>query len=74
MSRLPMVTAREAVRALKSSGFVDHHQRGSHLYLWNPEKKLMVSIPMHAGDLDRGLLKLILKQAQLTEEEFRALL
>jgi predicted RNA binding protein YcfA (HicA-like mRNA interferase family) len=29
---------------------------------------------MHAGDLHRGLMKTIIKQAGLTEDEFRDLL
>jgi predicted RNA binding protein YcfA (HicA-like mRNA interferase family) len=74
MSRLPTVKPREAVAALKKAGFLEHHQRGSHLYLWHPAKHRMTSVPMHPGDLHRGLLKAILKQADLSEAEFRELL
>ena len=38
MSRLPSVRPRELVAALERAGFVRHHQKGSHLYLWHPEK------------------------------------
>lgn len=40
MSRLPAVTAREMVRALKRTGFVEHHQKGGHQYLWHPERRI----------------------------------
>ncbi len=74
MSRLPNVTPKQTVAALKRAGFVKHHQKGSHLYLWNGLKHRMTSVPIHPGDLDRSLMKKILKQASLTEEEFRQLL
>jgi len=74
MTRLGSVTAREVVAALKRGGFRDVHQKGSHRYLWHEDKKLLTGVPMHPGDLGRGLVKRIIKQAGLTEEEFRRLL
>jgi predicted RNA binding protein YcfA (HicA-like mRNA interferase family) len=74
MSRLPVVRPRQAVAALKRAGFVEDHQRGSHLFLWHPERSAAVVVPMHARDLKRGTLKGILAQAGLSEEEFRDLL
>lgn len=74
MSRLPNVKPRELVSALKQAGFIEHHQKGSHLYLWHPEKRRMTSVPMHPGDVNRGLVRAIIKQAELTEEEFLELL
>jgi len=74
MSRLPNLTAKELVQALKRAGFVEDGQRGSHLYLWNVEKKLLTTVPMHSGDIKRSLMKRIIKQAGLTEGQFRNLL
>ncbi len=34
MGRMPQITARELVRFLKSQGFVQDRQVGSHLTLW----------------------------------------
>lgn len=34
----------------------------------------MTSVPIHPGDVDRGLLKKIIKQADLSESDFRDLL
>jgi predicted RNA binding protein YcfA (HicA-like mRNA interferase family) len=36
MSKLPVVTARQVVSALKKVGFVERRQRGSHLRMFNP--------------------------------------
>ena len=73
-SRLPAVSAKQVVAALKRAGFRQLHQKGSHLTLWHATKKLLTGVPMHPGDLGRGLVKQIIKQSGLTEDEFRALL
>ncbi|MGA3066236.1 MAG: type II toxin-antitoxin system HicA family toxin [Tepidisphaeraceae bacterium] len=72
--RLPAVTAKDVVAALKRGGFREVHQKGSHLYLWHEEKKLLTGVPMHPGDLGRGLVKKIIKQSGLSQEAFRSLL
>lgn len=74
MSRLPSLTARKVVAALKSGGFVEDHQRGSHLYLWHPERETITSVPMHPGDLPRGTLRAIIQQAGFADDEFIDLL
>ena len=74
MSRLPNVTPRQMINALHRAGFQDERQIGSHFYLFHPTKNLRTGVPMHPGDLDRSLMKRILKQADLTEDEFRKLL
>jgi predicted RNA binding protein YcfA (HicA-like mRNA interferase family) len=72
--RLPTCSAKQVVTALKRAGFAEHAHEGSHLVLKNPETKMRTVVPMHAGDIGRGLLKKIIKQAGLTEDEFRELL
>jgi predicted RNA binding protein YcfA (HicA-like mRNA interferase family) len=74
MSRLPAVKPRQVVAALKRVGFVEHHQKGSHLFLWNPQSRRMTTVPRHSGDLKVGTLKAIIKQADLAEDEFIGLL
>ncbi|MEE8525306.1 MAG: type II toxin-antitoxin system HicA family toxin [Thermoanaerobaculia bacterium] len=74
MSRLPTVKPRRVVRALRRAGFEEHHQRGSHLYLRHPESRRMTSVPMHPGDLPKGTLRAILRQVEITVEEFVELL
>jgi predicted RNA binding protein YcfA (HicA-like mRNA interferase family) len=74
MSRLPTLTAKEVSKALQKAGFQIDHQRGSHLVLWHPVSRKRTTVPMHPGDLRRNLMKEIIKQAGLSEDEFRALL
>jgi len=74
MTRLPILSARKLIQALERAGFVANGQKGSHFYLWHPEKKLTTCVPMHSQDLKRSLVKKILQQADLTEHELRELL
>jgi predicted RNA binding protein YcfA (HicA-like mRNA interferase family) len=72
--RLPNVTASDIVRALERAGFVFQRQKGSHATFRHPETTRTTVVPMHNGDVKRPLLKLILQQAGLAEDEFRDLL
>jgi predicted RNA binding protein YcfA (HicA-like mRNA interferase family) len=71
MSRMPQITARELVAFLKSQGFVEDHQVGSHLVLRHGTSKLCVTVPMHSGcDVGRGLAARILKTAGFSAEDY----
>ena len=72
--RLPMISARKLIQALQRAGFVEDGQKGSHYYMWHPIKKLTTCVPIHGGDLKRGLVRKILEQADLTDEEFLKLI
>jgi predicted RNA binding protein YcfA (HicA-like mRNA interferase family) len=75
MGRLPSCTAHDVDRVLTRQGYIAAHQKGSHRYYKSPHTgKIVTSIPMHSGDLNRSLLKKILRQVGLSEEEFRKLL
>ena len=75
MVRLPSCTAADVDRALRRGGFVVSHQRGSHRYYLSPRTgKVVTAVPMHPGDLARSLLKKIIRDASLSEDEFRDLL
>ena len=74
MSGLPMSTAREVIRALERAGFQVQRQTGSHARLRHTDGKV-VTVPIHASqDIGRGLLRKILRDADLSREEFIACL
>lgn len=69
--RLPRVTGKEVVAALLRLGFSLHHVRGSHHVLRNAVGR-HVTIPVHAGGIiGPGLLRSILEQAAVEEDDFR---
>ncbi|MBI1880531.1 MAG: type II toxin-antitoxin system HicA family toxin [Chloroflexi bacterium] len=72
MPKLLTLKPTEVVRALEQVGFVRVRQRGSHLRL--KRGNLAVTVPMHSGDLPPNVLRSILRQAQITDDEFLALL
>lgn len=49
MPRLPSLTARKVVRALKRAGFVEDRHKGSHLILIQPETRARTVVPVHQG-------------------------
>jgi len=72
--RLPVLSGREVVRALRKIGYERDGQKGSHIILRNtlpPHRRL--SVPNHK-ELDRGTLCGIIRQAGLTIDEFLDLL
>jgi len=74
MSRLPTLQGREVIRALEDAGFRIVRQRGSHVRMTHPDGRV-VTVPVHAGrDIGRGLLRKILRDAEITREAFLELL
>ncbi len=74
MSKLPVVSGREAARALRQLGYELDHQTGSHLILRQihpPHRRL--TVPDHK-ELAKGTLRAIIREAGLTVEEFRRIL
>ena len=74
MSRLPSCTAAQVIRALKRAGFVFDHATGSHQAFRHQRRPGVVVVPFHRGDLKRGTLHGIIKQAGFSVEEFLKLL
>ena len=74
MSKLPVVSGREAVRAFERLGYVVDHQTGSHIILRhrNPPYRRL-TVPDHR-ELAKGTLRSLVREAGLTVEEFGSLL
>ncbi len=71
MPRMPQVTAQDLIRFLKSQGFVEDRQAGSHLTLRHAGRSLSVTVPVHTGcDIGRGLAVRILKDAGFSVDEY----
>ncbi|RYY06056.1 MAG: type II toxin-antitoxin system HicA family toxin [Sphingobacteriaceae bacterium] len=56
---------KELVTLLKKDGLQEKDQKGSHLQLIHPAKSGKVTVPIHGGDIPKGTLNAILKQAGL---------
>ena len=73
MSRLPSLSWQQVVRALERAGFVFDRQSGSHIVYYHPETNHTVVVPRHRT-IKMGTLREILREANLSREEFRKLL
>lgn len=78
MPRLPRISGDEAVRVLERMGFVKDRQTGSHVVLKKPilidgtrSGEIVCVVPLHR-ELKIGTLSGVLRQAQITSEEFIA--
>ncbi|MBA3630599.1 MAG: type II toxin-antitoxin system HicA family toxin [Actinobacteria bacterium] len=69
---LPVVSGAEVARALTKAGFAHVSQRGSHMKLRHSDGRTAI-VPLHR-ELARGTLRSILRQANLSPEDFRKLL
>ena len=65
-------SARETLARLLRAGFVEVRQTGGHKVLRHPDGR-QTYVSMHPGALPTGTFHKILKQAGMTEDEFRRL-
>jgi predicted RNA binding protein YcfA (HicA-like mRNA interferase family) len=65
-------TPREVIAKLKRAGFEEVRQTGSHLFLRHADGRLTF-VSIHRGDIPLGTMRKILKQAHLTEDQFKEL-
>lgn len=73
MSKLPVVSGLQCVKALTKAGFSVRRQKGSHIVMQRADPYAMVVVPDHK-ELRPGTLKGIIRDAGLTVEQFITLL
>jgi predicted RNA binding protein YcfA (HicA-like mRNA interferase family) len=74
MSKLPRLTGIEVIKALQKIGFTVARVKGSHHILIHPDGRKTV-VPVHSGEtMGSGLFSQILRDCQLTRDEFRDLI
>ncbi len=73
MTKLPALKAREVIAILQRAGYEIDHITGSHYILRHRDRYPRIVVPYHSGDLKTAVLRSIIKQSGLTEDEFLAL-
>lgn len=73
MSKLPRISGRQAIAALQKSGFTIIRQNGSHVVLKRTDPFVQLVVPDHK-ELDTGTLRAIIRQSNLSVNEFLNLL
>ena len=69
MSKLPVLSADKVIKALERAGFKIVRRSGSHVHLWNDNKKILVTVPNHK-ELAKGTLNAIIRQSKMDRDEF----
>jgi predicted RNA binding protein YcfA (HicA-like mRNA interferase family) len=72
VTKVPELSHQRVVRALERAGFVLKRQ-GRHTSMHHPEKNVLAIIPRH-NPVKRSTLAHILKEIDITVEEFRTLI
>jgi predicted RNA binding protein YcfA (HicA-like mRNA interferase family) len=74
MSGLPVISGVEAVKRFEKLGYIVVRQKGSHIRMWHTSNKSKkpLTIPNHEV-LGKGLLRKLLRDAEVSVEEFNQL-
>ncbi len=71
MPKISPISGKKLIKILKKQGFIQVRQKGSHIRLEHPDGR-KTSIPLHAGEnIGKGLLSKILKDVNITYEQFK---
>lgn len=73
MAELPVCSGREAIKAFQRAGWKVDRQRGSHVSLTKEGSQSVLTVPLHR-ELDRGLLRTLIRRAGIPVGEFVDLL
>ena len=75
MPKLPQLQAKDLEKVARKVGFFHDRTTGSHFIYFREEDQKAISIPKHKGKtLGKGLAHSLIKQMDLTKEEFLKLL
>lgn len=69
MGRLNNISGKEAAKAFAKAGWETVGQIGSHLVMTKPGIRANLSIPQHK-ELSAGTLRALIRNAEMTVEEF----
>jgi len=73
VSRIPTISGKDCIKALKKIGFYQKRRESSHVILRRDNPFAQVVVPDHQ-ELAKGTLRAIIRDADLSIEEFIALL
>lgn len=66
-------SGKDLIKVLRRLGFIIDHQKGSHIFMYNPDKNLSIIVPNHK-EIKKGTLHNILKKVNLSIDKLKELL
>jgi predicted RNA binding protein YcfA (HicA-like mRNA interferase family) len=74
VTRLPLTSGGQAIKALAKIGYEEDHRTGSHVILrHHSEPHRRLTVPDHR-EIAKGTMRSLIRQSGLTVEEFQELL
>jgi predicted RNA binding protein YcfA (HicA-like mRNA interferase family) len=73
VSKLPNISGKECIKALEKIGFYQKRRESSHIILRRDSPLAQIVVPDHQ-ELAKGTLRAIIRDADLSVEEFVSLL
>lgn len=72
MPRLVPIKSKKLIQVLKKLGFKQRDAEGSHVFFRHDDGRTTV-VPIHAKEISRGLLRKILRDVDLSRNEYENL-
>jgi predicted RNA binding protein YcfA (HicA-like mRNA interferase family) len=72
--KLPVIRSNQLIKILERRNCLFKRQTGSHRIFYCPESKRIIVVPIHNKPIKKGLLRSIIKDLDLSVEEFNNLL
>jgi predicted RNA binding protein YcfA (HicA-like mRNA interferase family) len=66
-------SGKQVIKVLRRIGYIIDHQKGSHIFLHNPQENKSIVVPNHK-ELKKGTLNNIIKKAGITVDTLNKLL
>ena len=66
-------SGKQVIKVLRRIGYIIDHQKGSHIFLHNPQENRSIIVPNHK-ELKKGTLNNIIKKAGITVDTLNELL
>ena len=73
MTKLPVVSGRQAIAAFERDGWVVARQESTHVTMKKAGYRFLLTVPL-ARELDAGTLRRLIRDSGLTVEQFAGLL
>jgi predicted RNA binding protein YcfA (HicA-like mRNA interferase family) len=72
--KLPSLKSKDVIKVLKKLGYFKIRQTSGHEIFYHSAKKKIIPIPIHNKDLKRGLVRAIIRELEISRDEFIKLL
>jgi predicted RNA binding protein YcfA (HicA-like mRNA interferase family) len=72
MSKITIISPDKMIKILRKLGFIESRQQGSHKFFVHEDGRTTM-IPYHNEDLGRGLIRKILRDIEISVEEYEKL-